>query len=347
MNYYDKSRAVCAIGEALCRKGWTLIGYNEDKSDMMTDYYHPASWDGVATNNLLPGIVVCVGVYGAEKSGQEEIGSRSEKLTDCDRCSGTGIEPGALTYDEARLNPHLQHSNVSASARGAVLLFGSSVVSPLAYLEDGSPRCDKCHGRGHSLKSVDYVRWVWPVFHEVTKGMAWHVEINGKVAFSGKGFAGCERDSYQDHSAADAVASEIEGVARLAIARYGPNGHPGHGPNGHPGHGPNGHPGDGAGTKSWLMAQTAVAATMPVPKAGQLSTLDGITVEQEGDWTWVKFPGVPTEDVREAIKTQYGARFSGKRKAWYIRQTVDLDAVAETIRKSMPVSQVQHDPVAV
>lgn len=322
MKYYDKSRAVCAIGEALKRKGWKLIGYREDQSDMMTDYYHPASWDGVATNDQLADIVVCVGVSSADKSGREEIGSRSEKGVDCDRCNGTGIEPGTLTYDEARLNPHQQHQVLNAARHGARMLF-PDVVSPLAYLEDGSPRCEKCSGRGHSLKSVDFVRWVWPVFHEVSKGMAWHVEINGKVAFSGKGFAGCERDSNQDHSAAEAVADEIEGVARLAIARYGATGI--------------------MATRPPIVVQAAASA----PKSGQLSTLDGITIEQERDWTWVKFPGVPSEDVRVAIKTQYDARFSGKRQAWYIRQAVDIDAVAETIRKAMPVRQVQYETVAV
>ena len=49
-------------------EGWTVYGYSADKSDIMTDYYCPAHWDGVAEKN---GYILCVNVYGA--SAGEDI----------------------------------------------------------------------------------------------------------------------------------------------------------------------------------------------------------------------------------------------------------------------------------
>jgi len=62
MHWTERDRAVVRIGEELRNRGWTLFGYHEDRSDMQTDYYAPASWDGVATHPELSGTVVCVDV---------------------------------------------------------------------------------------------------------------------------------------------------------------------------------------------------------------------------------------------------------------------------------------------
>jgi len=50
-NYYEMREAKVNIAHALMSRGWKVYGYYEDKSDMMTDYYDPASWDGIATKN--------------------------------------------------------------------------------------------------------------------------------------------------------------------------------------------------------------------------------------------------------------------------------------------------------
>lgn len=62
MHWTERQHATTRIGEELQRRGWTLYGYTEDRSDMMTDYYAPASWDGVATHPDHPNVVVCVDV---------------------------------------------------------------------------------------------------------------------------------------------------------------------------------------------------------------------------------------------------------------------------------------------
>lgn len=62
MHWTERRSAITRIGEELRRRGWTIHGYTEDRSNMMVDYYAPASWDGIATHPDRPGIVVCVDV---------------------------------------------------------------------------------------------------------------------------------------------------------------------------------------------------------------------------------------------------------------------------------------------
>lgn len=62
-NYYDYREVKVMIAHKLmAMEGWKVYGYKEDRSDSMTDYYDPASWDGVAEKN---GYILCVDVYGA------------------------------------------------------------------------------------------------------------------------------------------------------------------------------------------------------------------------------------------------------------------------------------------
>jgi len=62
MHWTERSTAIVRIGLELQNRGWTLFGYTEDQSDIRTDYYAPASWQGVATHPDHPGVVVCVDV---------------------------------------------------------------------------------------------------------------------------------------------------------------------------------------------------------------------------------------------------------------------------------------------
>jgi len=48
MHWTERRKAKAALGLALRARGWTLYGFHEDRSDPMTDYWAPASWDGVA-----------------------------------------------------------------------------------------------------------------------------------------------------------------------------------------------------------------------------------------------------------------------------------------------------------
>jgi hypothetical protein len=54
-------------------------------------------------------------------------------------------------------------------------------------------------------------------------------------------------------------------------------------------------------------------------------------VEYERDWTWLKFTEKPEESVRETLKSKLGARFSGKRVAWYITSHIEESAIMAVI----------------
>lgn len=67
--YYQYEDVKIMIAHKLMQmEGWKVYGYKADESDSMTDYWSPASWDGVAEKN---GYILCVNVYGASKG--EEI----------------------------------------------------------------------------------------------------------------------------------------------------------------------------------------------------------------------------------------------------------------------------------
>lgn len=89
-NYYEYEDVKIAMYHALQKKeGWKLYGYKADESDMMTDYYSPASWGGIGVKN---GYILCVNVYGEEKeriikrytetkTNNEEINQKIKKLS--------------------------------------------------------------------------------------------------------------------------------------------------------------------------------------------------------------------------------------------------------------------------
>ncbi len=68
LHWTERSSAQVRIGEELRQRGWTLFGYSEDQSDARSDYYHPASWYGIATNEKCPGVVV--GVIATDYAGR-------------------------------------------------------------------------------------------------------------------------------------------------------------------------------------------------------------------------------------------------------------------------------------
>ena len=64
-NYYEyRDVKVMIAHKLMSMDGWKVYGYHADNSDPMTDYYDPASWDGVAEKN---GYILCVDVYGASE----------------------------------------------------------------------------------------------------------------------------------------------------------------------------------------------------------------------------------------------------------------------------------------
>jgi len=51
MYYGDKQTSLVNISSVLSHQDWKIYGFNEDQSDSQSDYFHPATWDGIAVKN--------------------------------------------------------------------------------------------------------------------------------------------------------------------------------------------------------------------------------------------------------------------------------------------------------
>jgi len=60
MYYGDKQDSLVKISIILSHQGWSIYGFNEDQSDSQRDYFHPATWDGIAVKN---GFILVVDCY--------------------------------------------------------------------------------------------------------------------------------------------------------------------------------------------------------------------------------------------------------------------------------------------
>jgi len=103
--YYQYQDVKVMIAHKLMNmEGWKVYGYHADQSDSMTDYYDPASWDGVAEKN---GYILCVNVYGAAEP--QEIRKYNydgftydNNITDkIEKLKAMTVERGASEQEEA------------------------------------------------------------------------------------------------------------------------------------------------------------------------------------------------------------------------------------------------------
>lgn len=109
--YYQYQDVKVMIAHKLMSmEGWTVYGYHEDRSDSMTDYYDPASWDGIAEKS---GYILCVDVCGS--SEREEIKkyttpnaidhSISEKIAKLEEMT---VKRGATAAEEATAKKRIE-----------------------------------------------------------------------------------------------------------------------------------------------------------------------------------------------------------------------------------------------
>ena len=207
MHWTERQRARVAIGLALHSRGWKLYGFHEDRSDPMTDYYAPASWDGVAEKD---GYVVVVDVskannYVLSRSGGHQT-QRQARGDDCAHCRGSGLEPDGWAYEQAKADP--RGFNRTWTGQGVALL--PNVVSPLHFDEQGRQKCTKCSGQGHTWKLEPYVE-PWPTFQHCPASRLWHVEKEGRILASGVGLGPCaDYDSQRAQAAVEQIVRRIE-----------------------------------------------------------------------------------------------------------------------------------------
>ena len=158
--YYDYREVGVMIAHKLMKmEGWKVYGYHADESDLMTDYYDPAYWGGVAEKN---GYVFCFNVYGASKG--EEIrkynydgftydNSIMEKIAKLERMT---VENGASEAEEA-----------SAKA---------SIARLQKKAEESNENKNKYVVIGHI-----------PAHMEHPPRMNWHIEKDGIIIAKGNG----------------------------------------------------------------------------------------------------------------------------------------------------------------
>lgn len=197
-----KAKLVKALGD-----DWQVVGFKEDRSDIQTDYFEPATWSGIATRGTY---VLCVDVksYDVEtKSGKPEMRYVPQLGPSCPRCKGTGKDPSCWTLIMAQKQPvqfnrdrlAIQHSRAQdvSSASVAMLKFDngatiqcghSNIASPAWFDDDGVMRCVACGGCGKTmLKPKVECAWTWPTFQANPKTCSWHVERDGKIIVCGAG----------------------------------------------------------------------------------------------------------------------------------------------------------------
>lgn len=107
MYYGDQRESLVNISKGLKSLGWSIYGFHEDQSDMMVDYYHPASWDGVAVKNGYILVVDCyingeIGGDFIQSSYDPKISKKIQKLQALANCpsAADGERENALAQIE-------------------------------------------------------------------------------------------------------------------------------------------------------------------------------------------------------------------------------------------------------
>lgn len=78
--YYQYQDVGVMIAHKLMKMdGWKVYGYHADESDLMTDYFSPAYWNGIAEKN---GYILCVNVHGAREPEEIRKYNYDGKLAD-------------------------------------------------------------------------------------------------------------------------------------------------------------------------------------------------------------------------------------------------------------------------
>lgn len=327
-DYYEKQRATVNIGMALKARGWNLLGLREDTSDARIDDYRPTTWDGVAIHPDYPGAVVCVNASSA-KSGKDETQTIREPGPACTRCAGTGVEPNALTYEEAKVRPSEAHRNKADREAGLprmVIAFGSANVKHIGpsvsradYHDDGRPTCMACYGRGHTIQEKTTILFTWPTFSATPTGRAWHVEVHGRRIASGTGFSTCAAYGERGEQAAAGVADEIEAAVKRAL-------------------------------RAATAPQSADSAT-PHAHQGQFATVatgGGVTVhadhDQAKEWTYLRLEPKVDRSRYDDFAARFGVRWHRMRRQPVIYRLVGADDLARFFGPLAGEEQVQPEP---
>lgn len=159
-NYYDYREVKVMIARKLMSmEGWSVYDYHEDESDLMSDYWSPAYWDGVAEKN---GYVLCVNVYGAAQPQEIKQYNHSESTYD---------------YSIAEKIKKLESMTVERGASEAEEASAKAMVERLQRKEeDARENADKYTVVG-----------IIPGHMAHPPKMNWHIEKDGMIIAKGNG----------------------------------------------------------------------------------------------------------------------------------------------------------------
>lgn len=75
---------------------------------------------------------------------------------------------------------------------------------------------------------------------------------------------------------------------------------------------------------------TGPATPQASPEPPEAVAGDGYSLTYDRDWTWIKFPAKPADEIRANLD-RLGFRFSGRRMAWYVSRHIEAGTIAEAI----------------
>ena len=173
-SYYDKRSAKVAIMSVLVDQGWKVYGYKADESDMMTDYWSPADWDGVAEKN---GFVLLIDQYSTHYSGYEVKkynynvkGTSSDNYKKIEKLTATMNDPAASENEKEVCKRKIE---------------------ALTNKEPNQPTYE--------------VLETYPVFSFANpKSCTWHIEKDGEIIAKGKGLTSVYECNSRENTKANA-----------------------------------------------------------------------------------------------------------------------------------------------
>lgn len=158
--YYDyRDVGVMIAHKLMSMEGWKVYGYHADESDMMTDYWSPAYWNGVAEKN---GYIFCFNVYGASKG--KEIRKYNYD---------------GFTYDNNIMEKITKLEQMTI-ANGASESEEASAKASIARLQK---KAEESNENKNKYIVVGHI----PAHMEHPPKMNWHIEKDGIIIAKGNG----------------------------------------------------------------------------------------------------------------------------------------------------------------
>ena len=161
MSYYEMQSAKVKIAMELQKRGWKILGFKEDESDSMTDYWSPANWAGIATKNGYVVVIDCADYEVGRYSGKKIVSKYSNETEE-------------MTERDRRVLSALKEMRQD---RGASAAEEESAKERIAEI----------------MKKVKTVKTeiseMYPVFSANPPHSNWHVELDGNIILKGRGIS--------------------------------------------------------------------------------------------------------------------------------------------------------------